>query len=33
MTDEQISRLTITEIRELITRLLQEIEIRFMQFY
>lgn len=30
MTDEQISKLTITEIRELITRLLEEIELRFI---
>lgn len=31
MTDEQISKLAITEICELITRLLEEIELRFMQ--
>lgn len=30
MSDEQISRLTVTEIRELIARLLEEIELRFI---
>lgn len=31
MTDEEISRLTISEIKDLIKRLLEEIELRMME--
>lgn len=31
MTDEQISKLTISEIKDLIKRLLEEIELRMME--
>lgn len=31
MSDEQISRLTVSEIIELIKRLIEELELRFMQ--
>lgn len=32
MTDEEISRLTISEIKDLIKRLLEEIELRMIEF-